>query len=55
MFGGIFFGRFKNGIPGVHYFGEGMGIYDGQHMGGIIRRAPNAAGWNMIGHIIDLG
>jgi len=55
MFGGIFFGRFKNGIPGVHYFGEGMGIYDGQHMGGIIRRAPNAAGWNMFGHIIDLG
>lgn len=55
MFSGIFFGRFKNGIPGVHYFGAGTGVYDGQHMGGIIRRAPNADGWNMFGHIIEQG
>ena len=55
MFSGIFFGRFKNGIPGVHYFGAGTGTYDGQHMGGIIRRAPNASGWNMFGHIIEQG
>jgi len=55
MFSGIFFGRFKDGIPGVHYFGAGTGAFDGEHMGGIIRRAPNADGWNMFGHIIEQG
>lgn len=55
MFSGVYFGRFKNGIPGVHFFGLGEGIYEGQYMGGFIRRAPNTDGWNMFGQILDLG
>jgi hypothetical protein len=53
MFKGIFTGRFKNGIPAVHYFGEGRGIYEGQIMFGRITRVPDP--WNMFGHILDLG
>jgi hypothetical protein len=51
MFTGTFTGKFLEGIPAVHFVGQGTGDYEGQHMGGDIGRVPDP--YNMIGHIVD--
>lgn len=53
MFQGTFTGKFKNGIPAVHFVGEGVGIYDGQKMRGDVGRVPNP--YNMFGEILVPG
>jgi len=53
MFTGGFVGRFKDGIPAVHFFGKGTGIYEGQRMRGSVAREMNADGYNMFGRIVE--
>lgn len=53
MFTGTFTGKFKNGIPAVHFVGVGTGIYEGQHMRGDVGRVPDP--YNMFGTIIEPG
>lgn len=55
MFSGTFTGSFENGIPAVHFVGQGVGIYAGQQMRGDIGRSPDAAGNNMYGWILEPG
>lgn len=55
MFKGTFTGRFLNGIPEVHFVGQGIGAYVGQQMRGDIGRTPDAAGYNMYGRIFEPG
>jgi len=51
MFVGHFNGRFENGIPAVHFVGEGVGIYEGQLMRGDIGRVADP--YNMLGTILE--
>ena len=53
MFTGTFTGKFENGIPAVHFVGEGNGAYDGQKMRGDVGRVPDP--YNMFGTIIEKG
>jgi hypothetical protein len=53
MFTGRFTGSFANGIPAVHFVGEGVGGYEGQHMSGDIGRVPDP--YNMFGRIVEPG
>jgi hypothetical protein len=53
MFTGTFTGKFKNGIPAVHFVGRGVGIYEGQHMRGDVGRVPDP--YNMYGTIVEPG
>jgi hypothetical protein len=53
MFTGTFTGKFKNGIPAVHFVGRGVGVYEGQHMRGDVGRVPNP--YNMFGTIVEPG
>jgi hypothetical protein len=53
MFTGTFTGKFKNGIPAVHFVGRGVGIYEGQHMRGDVGRVPDP--YNMFGTIVEPG
>jgi hypothetical protein len=53
MFTGTFTGRFENGIPAVHYVGQGTGPYEGQHTRGDIGRVPDP--WNMFGQYLEPG
>ena len=55
MFSGTFTGAFANGIPAVHFVGQGTGIYAGQQMRGDIGRSPDEAGNNMYGWILEPG
>jgi hypothetical protein len=51
MFTGTFTGDFEAGIPAVHYVGQGVGPYAGQHMSGDIGRVPDP--YNMVGRIVE--
>jgi hypothetical protein len=51
MFTGTFTGSFENGIPAVHYVGQGTGTYEGQHTWGDIGRVPDP--WNMFGQYLE--
>jgi hypothetical protein len=53
MFAGRFTGKFKKGIPAVHFVGRGTGEYAGQHMRGDIGRVPDP--YNMFGEIVEPG
>jgi len=53
MFTGTFTGSFENGIPAVHYVGQGTGPYEGQHTWGDIGRVPDP--WNMFGQYLEPG
>ena len=53
MFTGTFTGKFENGIPAVHFVGQGTGSYEGQKMRGDIGRVPDP--YNMFGTIIEPG
>jgi hypothetical protein len=53
MFSGTFTGTFANGIPAVHFVGQGTGQYEGQHMFGDIGRVPDP--YNMFGQILETG
>ncbi len=53
MFTGTFTGTFENGIPAVHFVGQGTGPYEGQHMWGDIGRVPDP--YNMFGHLLETG
>ncbi len=55
MFTGTFTGTFENGIPAVHFVGQGTGVYQGQQMRGDIGRSPDDAGYNMYGWILEPG
>ena len=50
MFTGTFTGKFENGIPAVHFVGEGIGIYEGEKMRGDIGRVPDP--YNMFGEVL---
>ena len=52
MFSGTYTGMFENGIPAVHFVGQGTGQYEGQHMWGDIGRVPDP--YNMFGHVLDM-
>jgi hypothetical protein len=53
MFRGTFTGKFLEGIPAVHFVGEGVGQYAGQKMRGDIGRVPDP--FNMFGTIVEPG
>jgi hypothetical protein len=53
MFTGTFTGKFKIGIPAVHFVGRGVGEYEGQHMRGDVGRVPDP--YNMFGTIVEPG
>jgi hypothetical protein len=53
MFTGTFTGKFKEGIPAVHFVGEGVGIYEGEKMRGDIGRVPDP--FNMFGEVLAPG
>lgn len=53
MFTGTFTGTFANGIPAVHFVGQGTGQYAGQHMSGDIGRVPDP--YNMFGQVLVTG
>jgi hypothetical protein len=55
MFTGTFTGAFENGIPAVHFVGQGTGAYEGQQMRGDIARSPDESGNNMYGWILEPG
>jgi hypothetical protein len=52
MFTGTFTGAFEEGIPAVHFHGQGVGPYVGQHMSGDIGRVPDP--YNMVGRILEV-
>lgn len=52
MFTGTFTGAFKEGVPAVHFHGQGVDQYVGQHMWGDIGRLPDP--YNMVGHILEI-
>jgi hypothetical protein len=43
----------KNGIPAVHFVGQGVGPYVGQHMSGDVGRVPDP--YNLDGRIVEVG
>jgi hypothetical protein len=53
MFTGTFTGKFEDGIPAVHFVGQGTGSYEGQKMRGDVGRVPDP--YNMFGEIIEPG
>lgn len=53
MFTGTFTGKFENGIPAVHFVGEGTGIYAGEKMRGDVGRVPDP--YNMFGEVLVPG
>ncbi len=55
MFTGTFTGAFENGIPAVHFVGQGTGAYEGQQMRGDIARSLDETGNNMYGWVLEPG